>query len=236
MNDSLISKIINENGQLNIKLKIQGINNQDNIRNICEIEHVDHGRQTIIDQLLNTSGINLIDQSKEVLIINKNTKFSLQQQQLFNLIDCPRLLNLVSEAISSSLRVSDGFQIVVDYLDGTVYSTESILRMAVQEKVKPVLMVNKLDRAIQEIQQDSETIQTIQHYLHTNQMIWQGTVAFGSGKNGWSSTCIKFAELYDTQFNTESKKLQDKILGENYLDTETNSWIKDSHKNNSKEF
>ncbi|CAK81240.1 unnamed protein product (macronuclear) [Paramecium tetraurelia] len=162
---------------LTINQIIQSMNNQDNIRNICVIGHIDHGRQTIIDQLLSKSNINLIDQSKEALIINKNTTFSLyyefdlssngtKQQFLFNLIDYPRLLNFGSEAILSSLRVSDGILIVVDYLEGVAYSTESILRMALQEKVKPVLMVNKLDRAILELEQDGET--NLQHIGQDN--------------------------------------------------------------------
>ncbi|CAD8210299.1 unnamed protein product [Paramecium pentaurelia] len=243
----------------------KSMNNQDNIRNICVFANMDHGRQTIIDQLLNKAGINLIDQSKEAIIINNTTPTNLSlyyefenqsngviQQYLFNLIDFPRLPNFNSETILSSLRVSDGILIIVDYIEGISTSTESLLRMCMKEKVKPVLMVNKLDRAILELQQDSETIYNtlVQIIEQINMIIFgyqqddmgdllikpeQGTVSFGSGKDGWALTCTKFAEFYASKFNTESKKLQEKFWGENYFDSETKCWVNENQSNIGKE-
>ena len=120
---------------------------------------------------------------------------------LINLIDSPLHVDFSSE-VTAALRVTDGALVVVDYVEGVCVQTETVLRQSLQELIKPVLMINKCDRAFFELKHNSETM--YQNFLrvieNTNVIIStyqnqdtmgdlqvypdSGTVAFGSALHG----------------------------------------------------
>ena len=159
---------------------------------------------------------------------------------LINLIDSPGHVDFSSE-VTAALRVTDGALVVVDYIEGVSVQTETVLRQAMAELIKPVLMVNKIDRGILELQVDGETMYNtfIKVIENTNVIIAtyeneemgelqvdpsKGTVAFGSALFGWAFTCTKFAQVYGKKFGINVEKMQEKLWGDNFFDQKAKKW------------
>jgi len=248
---------------------------RDNIRNMCVIAHVDHGKSTLTDSLISKAGIIADDKAGETrftdtrqdeqdrCITIKSTGVSLYyelpkdeegaeetkyagQGFLINLIDSPGHVDFSSE-VSAALRVTDGALVVVDCVEGVCVQTETVLRQALGERVKPVLMVNKMDRVFLELQYEPEDCyQTFNKVIENVNVIIStycdellgdvlvnpahGTVAFGSGLHGWGFTLTRWANMYSKKFGVKKEKLMEKLWGENYFDVKGKKWIK-SEKN-----
>jgi len=116
-----------------------------------------------------------------------------------------------------------------------------VLRQALAERVKPVLIVNKLDRAILELQHEPEqTYQTLCRVIETVNVIIStfedqrlgdcqvrpedGTVAFGSGLHAWGFTIPTFAKMLGKKLGSDPKKLQARLWGDNFWDAESKKW------------
>lgn len=161
---------------------------------------------------------------------------------LINLIDSPGHVDFSSE-VTAALRVTDGALVVVDCIEGVCVQTETVLRQAISERVKPVLMVNKVDRALLELQLSPEDCyQSFSRAIESVNVViatyndeklgdcqvypYKGTVAFGSGLHQWGFTLKKFAQMYATKFGTEESKMMDKLWGDWYFDAENKKWKK----------
>jgi len=148
---------------------------------------------------------------------------------LINLIDSPGHVDFSSE-VTAALRVTDGALVVVDCVEGVAVQTGTVLRQAMAERVRPVLMVNKVDRALLELQLSGEEIyqNMVRAIENVNVIIesyrfgdfdWQvepvkGTVAFGSGLHQWGFTLKNFARFYASKFNTTEEKVAEKLWGD----------------------
>jgi elongation factor 2 len=252
------------------------MDNQDNIRNMSVIAHVDHGKSTLSDALVCKAGIistksagdarytDTREDEKERGITIKSTGVSMyykyditvsgdpaeEKEYLINLIDSPGHVDFSSE-VTAALRVTDGALVVVDTVEGVSVQTETVMRQAMQEKIKPVLMVNKIDRSILELKLDGEAMYqsflrvidmanvTISTYVSEDMGDIQvdpskGNVAFGSGKDQYAFTLTKFARLYAKKFGISFDKMMIKLWGDNFFDAAGKKWMADGETENGK--
>ncbi|XP_012372676.1 elongation factor 2 [Octodon degus] len=181
-----------------------------NICNMSVIAHVDHGKSTLMDSLMCKAGIiasaragetRFTDTRKdeqERCITIKSTAISLfyelsendlnfiKQSKdgsgfLINLIDSPGHVDFSSE-VTAALRVTDGTLVVVDCVSGVCVQTETVLRQAIAERIKPVLMMNKMDWALLELQLEPEELyQTFQRIVENINVIIS---TYGEGESG----------------------------------------------------
>jgi len=262
-----------------------------NIRSMSVIAHVDHGKTTLTDSLVQKAGIisskaaggarytdtradeaergitikstgismffdyalkasdvgtftdaekkEMSDAMAEAQEADKNVKIT-ENSYLINLIDSPGHVDFSSE-VTAALRVTDGALVVVDTIDGVCVQTETVLRQAISERVKPVLMVNKVDRALLELQLPAEELyQAFCRSIESVNVIVatyndealgdvqvdprKGTVAFGSGLHQWAFTLKKFAQTYGAKFGVAEEKMMDKLWGDWYYDAAGKKW------------
>eukprot|EP00871_Galdieria_phlegrea_P003208 jgi/Galph1/3889/GphlegSOOS_G2550.1 len=240
-----------------------------NIRNMSVIAHVDHGKSTLTDSLVAAAGIiateaagdtRLTDtraDEQERCITIKSTGISLYfhippevnlpkdsegRDFLVNLIDSPGHVDFSSE-VTAALRVTDGALVVVDCVEGVCVQTETVLRQALTERIKPVLAINKLDRAFLELQLEAEDM--YQNFLrvieNANVIIStyqdeklgdvqvspeQGTVAFSAGLHGWAFTLPRMARMYAKKLGIDEQKMTERLWGNNYYDKAGKKWTK----------
>merc|ERR1712063_75520 len=223
------------------------MDHKNNIRNMSVIAHVDHGKSTLTDSLISKAGIIGAAQAGEArftdtrqdeqdrCITIKSTGVSLYYEMpkdqmpaeatnsgfLINLIDSPGHVDFSSE-VTAALRVTDGALVVVDCVEGVCVQTETVLRQALSERIKPVVMVNKMDRALLELKLDPEELyQTFRRIVENVNVIIatyadekgpmgdvavypeKGSVGFGSGLHGWAFTLKQFAEMYADRFKID---------------------------------
>ncbi|KAK8805384.1 hypothetical protein WA158_002040 [Blastocystis sp. Blastoise] len=169
-----------------------------------------------------------------------------QHSFLINLIDSPGHVDFSSE-VTAALRVTDGALVVVDSVGGVCVQTETVLRQALGERIRPVLMCNKLDRVILELQLDPEeaytkfaqTVETVNVIIATyhdetigDVQVYpnKGTVAFGSGLQQWAFTLSKFARMYSQKLGTPYEKMMERLWGDNFYDPDNKKWVHNNKK------
>ena len=236
----------------------------DNIRNLSIIAHVDHGKSTLTDSLVAKAGIiskksagnkretdTRIDEQERGITI-KSTGVSMvfkykEEEYLINLIDSPGHVDFSSE-VTAALRVTDGAIVVVDCIEGVCVQTETVLRQAVAEKVKPILFMNKLDRVFLELKLDLTDVYTrLKNTIENVNVILgsyedkdlgniqvdprKGTVSFGSGYHQWAFGLEHFAELYAPVFNKKPEDVMKYLWGNYLFDNKENKWTKKQNQN-----
>jgi len=165
---------------------------------------------------------------------------------LINLIDSPGHVDFSSE-VTAALRVTDGALVVVDCVSGVCVQTETVLRQAIAERIKPVLFMNKMDLALLTLQLAPEELyQTFQRTVENVNVIIatygedggpmgevmvdpaKGTVGFGSGLHGWAFTLKQFSEMYSEKFKIEPAKLMKRLWGDQFYHPKEKRWAKEN--------
>ncbi|KAJ1561950.1 Elongation factor-like GTPase 1, partial [Nowakowskiella sp. JEL0078] len=183
---------------------------QKNIRNICIVAHVDHGKTTLSDGLLASNGIisskisgkaRYLDSREDEQQRDKTSseKITKSEDYLINLIDSPGHVDFSSE-VSSASRLCDGALVLVDAVEGT----HSVLRQAWIESVRPILVFNKIDRLIMELK-----LTTQEAYLHMNRILEQVNAVMGTF---FSENVMET----DARKHEEKKQSGEEIDGENW--------------------
>ncbi len=206
------------------------------IRNIGFVGHIDHGKTTLSDSLLSEAGLlspdlagearalDYLEEEQKRGITMKSTNISLYYEKileehepfLINLVDTPGHLDF-SGKVTRALRLVDGVVVVVDAVEEIITQSETVIRQALQEGVKPVLFINKVDRLIRELKLGDEDIRKkyIRIIKDFNTLIeryadppfneeWKvspadGNVAFGSALHKWGFT-VNIIEKSDLKF------------------------------------
>lgn len=161
---------------------------------------------------------------------------------LINLIDSPGHVDFSSE-VTAALRITDGALVVVDCVEGVCVQTETVLRQALGERIRPVLTVNKMDRCFIELMLDGEeAYQSFSRVIETANVLMatyqdeamgdvqvypdKGNVSFSAGLHGWAFTLTSFAKIYASKFGVEEDKMMTKLWGDNFFDPQTKKWTK----------
>ncbi|MCX7923927.1 MAG: translational GTPase TypA [Clostridia bacterium] len=131
---------------------------RENIRNIAIIAHVDHGKTTLVDGMLRQSGIfreneqvqervmdsNDLERERGITILAKNTAVNYKDIKI-NIVDTPGHADFGGE-VERVLKMVDGVLLLVDAFEGAMPQTRFVLRKALQLNLKPIVVVNKIDR------------------------------------------------------------------------------------------
>ncbi|KZX15199.1 elongation factor G 1 [Methanobrevibacter cuticularis] len=222
------------------------------IRNIGIVAHIDHGKTTLSDNLLAGAGMisselagdqRFLDfdeqeQARGITIDAANVsmvhKFK-DNEYLINLIDTPGHVDFGGD-VTRAMRAVDGAVVVVCAVEGIMPQTETVLRQALKENVRPVLFINKVDRLINELKLEPEELQNrfLKVIAEANKLIrsmapedkkdeWKadvaaGSVAFGSAYHNWAinipimqKSGINFKDIIDYCNNENQKELAEKV-------------------------
>ena len=198
---------------------IRIIGNKDQIRNFGVIAHVDHGKTTMSDSLLAASGIispsvagqalaldsMKLEQNRQMTIRGANVTLFYEsegKEYVINMIDTPGHIDFTGR-VTRALRAIDGVVVVSDSVEGIMTQTETVTRQALEERVRPVLYINKIDRLVKELRLDATAMQKWLSNIiaEFNKLIdiyaepelrekWKvsiqgNSVAFGSAKDRW---------------------------------------------------
>jgi len=235
----------------NIKRATEVMHILPQIRNLCIAAHIDHGKTTLSDNLIAGAGMMSEDLAGKSRVLDFDEQESARgitinaasasmvhsvegEDYLINLIDTPGHVDFGGD-VTRAMRAVDGCFILACAVEGPMPQTETVVRQALKEKVKPVLFINKVDRLINELQVTPEDMMERFKITITkvNKLIRQfapeekrkewlvsvadGTVAFGSAYHNWGITVpymqksgISFTDIFEHCHNEQQRELSKK--------------------------
>ncbi|MCM3638003.1 MULTISPECIES: translational GTPase TypA [Bacillales] len=185
-------------------------NHRNDLRNIAIIAHVDHGKTTLVDQLLKQSGIfrsnehveeramdsGDIERERGITILAKNTAIEYKDTKI-NILDTPGHADFGGE-VERILKMVDGVVLVVDSYEGCMPQTRFVLKKALESNLKPIVVVNKIDRDFARPEEVVDEVLELFIELDANDEQLEFPVVYASGFNGTASLSPDPAEQEDT--------------------------------------
>jgi GTP-binding protein len=172
---------------------------REDLRNIAIIAHVDHGKTTLVDQLLRQAGTfrtneqveeramdsNDLERERGITILAKNTAISYNDTRI-NILDTPGHADFGGE-VERIMKMVDGVLLVVDAYEGCMPQTRFVLKKALEQKLTPIVVVNKIDRDFARPEEVVDEVLDLFIELGANEEQLEFPVVFASGINGTSS-------------------------------------------------
>ncbi|MBP1999194.1 GTP-binding protein [Paenibacillus shirakamiensis] len=175
------------------------MHSRDQIRNIAIIAHVDHGKTTLVDKLLQQSGIfrdheavqeramdsNDLERERGITILAKNTAIT-YKDYLINIVDTPGHADFGGE-VERIMKMVDGVLLVVDAYEGCMPQTKFVLRKALESNLTPIVVLNKIDRPAARPAEVIDEVLDLFIELGANDEQLEFPVVYASALNGTSS-------------------------------------------------
>ena len=175
-------------------------NNMQNIRNIAIIAHVDHGKTTLVDKMLLAGHLfrenqqtgelildnNDLERERGITILSKNVSINYKGHKI-NIIDTPGHADFGGE-VERVLNMADGCLLLVDAFEGPMPQTRFVLQKAIQMGLKPVVVINKVDKPNCRPDEVQEMVFDLMFNLDATEDQLDFPTVYGSAKQGWMST------------------------------------------------
>lgn len=177
---------------------------RDDVRNIAIIAHVDHGKTTLVDQLLKQTGTfrsnqqiqnvecimdsNELERERGITILAKNTSINYKGVKI-NIIDTPGHADFGGE-VERVLKMADGVLLLVDAVEGTMPQTRFVLRKALGYKLKPLVVINKIDRPDTRCTEVLNEVFDLFVELNATDEQLDFTVVYASGREGYAKLSL----------------------------------------------
>jgi len=172
------------------------------IRNIAIIAHVDHGKTTLIDQLLRQSGTfranqqvaervmdsNDLEKERGITILAKCTSVQWKDTRI-NIIDTPGHADFGGE-VERVLNMVDGVLLLVDAAEGPMPQTKFVLMKALAQGLRPIVVINKVDRPDARVEEVLEEVFDLFIALDANEQQLDFPVLYASGRSGWAAPSL----------------------------------------------
>lgn len=217
---------------------------REDIRNVAIIAHVDHGKTTLVDGLLKTSGIfrenqqvdervmdsNSIERERGITILSKNTAINYKGIKI-NIIDTPGHADFGGE-VERVLNMAEAVVLVVDSREGPMPQTKFVLRKAIELNLPAIICINKVDRPDQRVEEVMDEVLDLFISLEADESYLDSPFVFASAKEGWASlefgevkndmtdlldTIIDYTPAFESKENAPFKVLVSTTDYDNYL-------------------
>jgi len=178
---------------------------RDDIRNVAIIAHVDHGKTTLVDQLLKQSGTfrsnqqiqnverimdsNDLERERGITILAKNTAINYKGVKI-NIIDTPGHADFGGE-VERVLKMADGVLLLVDAAEGTMPQTRFVLRKALGYNLRPLVVINKIDRPEARCMEVLDEVFDLFVELNATDEQLDFTVIYASGREGYAKMLLE---------------------------------------------
>jgi len=188
---------------------------RENLRNVAIIAHVDHGKTTLVDALLKQSHVfrenekvaervmdsNDLERERGITILSKNTA-GMHNGIKINIVDTPGHADFGGE-VERVLNMVDGVLLLVDAFEGPMPQTKYVLRKALEQGLKPIVVVNKIDRPDQRVKDVEDEVLELFMELEANDEQLDFPVVYASARSGvaktnWDDEAVDMQPLFET--------------------------------------